>query len=77
MHPVRKSILEGTLCRNLRNKGMFTAGGEGPPPELPHPPDTAAWWCNLSGWAVGPDSRPCNPDRCTTTRGCCEVEGEV
>ena len=77
MHPVRDRILAGTLCRNLRTKGMFVAGYEGPPPELPFPPDTAAFWCNLSGWAMGDDNRPVNPIRCVPGRGCFESGAEV
>ncbi len=75
MHPVRTSILSGRLCRHLRTKGMFVSGYDGPPPELPFPPDTAAWWCNLSGWATGPDARPCNRDRCVPGRDCFEGGG--
>ena len=77
MHPVRDRILAGTLCRNLRTKGMFVSGYEGPPPELPFAPDTAAFWCNLSGWAMGDDNRPVNPGRCVPGRGCFESEVEV
>ena len=77
MHPVREAILAGRLCRNLRTKGMFVSGYEGPPPEVPYPPDTAVYWCNASGWAMGPDSRPVNPERCAKGRGCFEPELEV
>jgi len=74
MHPVRDRILKGTLCMNLRTKGMYVAGYDGPPPEMPHAPDTAVFWCNMSGWAMGPDSLPCNPERCGAGRGCFETE---
>ena len=77
MNPVRDAILRGTLCRNLRTKGMFVAGDEGPPPGLPFVPDTAAFWCNLTGWAMGDDNDPANPRRCVPGRGCYEAEVEV
>ena len=77
MHPVRDRILAGLLCRHLRTKGMFVSGYDGPPPEVPHIPDTAAFWCNLSGWAMGPDSLPVNTDRCGKGRGCFEPEVEA
>jgi hypothetical protein len=77
VHPIRERILAGTLCRLLRTKGLYVAGYEGPPPELPHPTDTAVFWCNGSGWAMGPDGLPCNPDRCGPGRGCFEPEIEA
>ena len=58
-------------------KGMFVAGYEGPPPELPFVPDTAAFWCNLTGSALGDDNRPVNPGRCVRGRGCFESGAEV
>ena len=77
MHTLREAILKGRTCRHLRTKGMFVAGYDGPPPEMPLIPDTAAYWCNASGWAMGPDSIPANPDRCGRVRGCFEAELEV
>jgi len=74
MHPVRDRILAGLLCRHLCTKGMLLAGYEGPPPDAPHPPDTAVFWCNRSGWAAGPDGLPANPGRCAPGRGCFEPE---
>ena len=74
-HPVRTAIAEGRLCRHLRTKGMFVFGDEGPPPALQHVPDTAAFWCNQSGYALGPDSVPCNLGRCSErARRCFEPE---
>lgn len=75
-HPIRERIACGELCRHLRTKGMFVLGDEGPPPELPHPAGTAVFWCNLSGWAMGPDVVPANPDRCASScgRDCFEPE---
>ena len=83
MHPVREGILRGTLCRHLRSKGMFT--GEEDPATLPpgaaaEPPpriEAAGWWCNVSGWAMGPDVLPANADRCVGGRGCFEAAVEV
>ena len=77
MHPVREGILAGRFCRHLRTKWMFVSGYDGPPPEVPYPPDTAVFWCNVSGWAMGPDSAPVNPERCLRPRGCFEGELEV
>lgn len=77
-HPVRDAIRRGVLCRHLRTKGMFVAGDEGPPPDLPHPTDTAAWWCNCSGWSMGPDLVPANRERCADPSRACfdpEVQG--
>ncbi len=83
MHPVRDGILQGTLCRHLRTKGMFT-GEEDPatsaPGASPEPPrriDAAGWWCNVSGWAMGPDVLPANGDRCVPGRRCFEPGVEV
>ena len=75
-HPVRERIACGELCRHLRTKGMYVLGDDGPPPELPHAPSTAIFWCNLSGWAMGPDVAPANPDRCARSCGreCFEPE---
>ena len=77
MHPVRDRIQQGVLCRHLRTKGMFVSGYDGPPPEVESPPDAAAFWCNLTGWAMGEDNRPANPTRCVGGRGCFESEVEV
>jgi hypothetical protein len=77
MHPVREGILQGRLCAMLRTKGMFVAGYDGPPTDLPFVPDTAAFWCNATGWALGPDSVPANPDRCVLGRSCFEAAVEV
>ena len=77
MHPVRDRILDGTLCRFLRTKGMFVAGYDGPPEGMDHVPDTAVYWCIQSGWAMGPDTLPCNPARCVKGRGCFESEIEA
>ena len=77
MHPIRDAILKGTLCSRLRTKGMFVTGYDGPPPDMPFLPDTAVYWCNRSGWAMGPDDRPANPDRCAPGRGCFEPQVEA
>ena len=77
MHPVRDGILAGRYCLHLRTKGMYVAGYDGPPPEQPHVPDTAVFWCNTSGCASGPDGFPANPGRCARGRGCFESEVEV
>jgi len=77
MHPIRRRILEGTLCRHLRTKGLYVSGYDGPPAELPHVPDTAVFWCVRSGWAMGPDLAPANPGRCGGARECFEGEIEV
>jgi hypothetical protein len=74
VHPLRERILAGALCRHLRTKGMYVAGEDGPPPEIPHVPDAAHFWCNLSGWALGPDAAPANPGRCGPGRGCFDTE---
>jgi hypothetical protein len=74
VHPIRDAILKGTLCAHLRTKGMFVSGYDGPPPDLPFPADTAVFWCNRTGWAMGPDDLPANPDRCSRPRGCFEPE---
>ena len=63
-HPIRERIACGELCRHLRTKGMYVLGDEGPPPELPHIPATAVHWCVRSGWAMGTDLAPANPERC-------------
>ena len=74
-HPVRDAISSGRLCRFLRTKGMFVLGDDGPPEDLPHVPDTAAFWCNCSGWAMGPDLLPANPERCASaSRECFESD---
>ena len=77
MHFLRDAILRGEACVHLRTKGMFVTGYDGPPPEMPFPPDTAVFWCNLSGWAMGPDGLPANPDRCAGARACFESGVEV
>ena len=75
VHPVRDGIRRGLICRHLRTKGMFVLGEEGPPPDLPHPAQTAAFWCNCTGWAMGPDMRPANDGRCDdAARGCFEPD---
>jgi hypothetical protein len=73
VHPVREAILHGALCAHLRTKGMYVAGDEGPPPELPHPADTAAHWCVLTGWACGPDLRLADRHGCSDASRSCFV----
>jgi hypothetical protein len=75
-HPIRERIACGELCRHLRTKGMYVLGDDGPPPDLPHPPGTAVHWCVQSGWAMGPDLAPANPDRCAKgeVRDCFEPD---
>lgn len=75
-HPIRVAIQEGRLCRNLRTKAMFVFGEDGPPATLEHIPDTAAFWCNCSGYALGPDRVPVNAERCADRAREC-FEGEV
>lgn len=67
-HPIRELIAQGRLCRSLRTKGMFVFGDEGPPADHPHPPDTAVFWCERSGWALGPDLGPADDRSCAA--GC-------
>lgn len=68
-NPVRERIARGELCRFLRTKGMYVFGDEAIPEESPYPPDTAVFWCNRSGWAMGPDHVPANPVRCAAACG--------
>lgn len=68
-HPIREAIAAGRICRHLRTKAMFVIGDDGPPADYPHPPSTACFWCNESGWAMGPDLEPANPDRCAANCG--------
>jgi len=78
MHPLRERILDGRTCRHLRTKGLFIPGEEGPPADLPHPADTAAFWCCMSGYALGPDHRPANDRRCSDpARACFEGGAEA
>ncbi len=77
MHPLRERILSGATCTHLRTKGMFVAGHDGPPPEVTHAPDTAAFWCVKSGWAGGPDGLPANLERCARGRECFRSDVEV
>ena len=77
-HPIRERIACGELCRHLRTKGMYVLGDDGPPAGLAHVPDTAAHWCVLSGWAMGPDMVPANPGRCADRgRGCFEPDAQA
>ena len=75
-HPIRNDIATGRLCRHLRTKGMYVFGDEGPPPGLQFVPDTAAFWCNCSGYALGLDRVPANPSRCGDAGRTC-FEGDV
>jgi hypothetical protein len=72
VHPVREAILKGALCARLRTKGMYTGGYDGPPPETSF--DTAIYWCEASGWSLGPDDLPAGPERCRRPRGCFSPE---
>jgi hypothetical protein len=74
MHPLRAAILEGRTCRLLRQKGLYVSGDEGPPPHVLHAPDTAVFWCESTGWAMGPGMIPANPGRCVRERNCFERE---
>ncbi len=76
MHPLRADILDGRVCPLINTKALHV-GEEGPPPEWPHPPDTAVFWCGRTGWAMGPDLLPANPRRCAPGRGCFEGGAEV
>lgn len=73
-HPLRERIACGEVCRYLRTKAMFVPGDDGPPPEVPHPAATAVFWCNRSGWAMGPDLSPADPGGCGPSRGCFEAD---
>lgn len=75
MHPLRQAIIEGRACRLLRQKGLYVTGDEGPPPSVAHPPDTAVFWCERTGWALGPGLVPANPHRCAPGRSCFEGDG--
>ncbi|MHC4923327.1 MAG: hypothetical protein ACYTG4_04525 [Planctomycetota bacterium] len=82
LHPIRDAILKGTMCANLCTKGMYVPGDEEKDledhPQFGYIPDTAVFWCNLSGWSTGPDDLPVDPDRCCErSRSCFEVELEV
>ncbi len=78
LHPLRVEILAGRLCADLRTKGMATLGHAGPTPETAIPADTTCFWCNRSGWAMGPDLLPADRERCADpARGCFRTEVEV
>lgn len=77
-HPIRDKIRSGLLCRHLRTKGMYVLGNAAPPADMQHIPDTAAFWCNCSGWSMGPDVVPANPERCADpSRACFEGESPL
>jgi hypothetical protein len=77
MHPLRERILSGSICSCLRTKAMFVAGHDGEPGADPLESSGAIYWCNLSGWSMGPDFLPANPRRCVPGRDCFSREIEA
>lgn len=58
------------VCKHLRTKSMYTAEERGAE-ALIRPSDTAVFWCNRTGGAMGPDQDIAGSRYCTDDRGCC------
>lgn len=58
-----------SLCRRLRNKGMFIEAERDP--TVP-PTNDVFFWCSHTQTCLGPDGEVCSPAECGPERGCYE-----
>lgn len=69
------------LCRYIRSKGMIINLDERPENQSSQRGylavdknalawDSTVWWCQETCTPVGPDDRPCLPERCGSGRAC-------
>ena len=63
------------VCRRLRTKTAFGAGGEAALWKLGRS-TTAAYWCLDTMEPFGPDGRFCHPHECGAGRGCYRTADE-
>jgi hypothetical protein len=57
------------VCKHLCTKSMYTAEERGSRALL-EPSDTAVFWCNKTGGAMGPDQDIAGPRECGDGRSC-------